>query len=220
MTLKKFKSNIKLASLLAVLIGYSLVVFVLGRYSTPIQTQPNSQIPKEEISRIQKPLPQSDVLSAKIVSSSVKICSNTAYSYQVAYPNDWFTTYNKDQDACMYFAPFSFILPEVVDRDITPITIKRLDKELWDQEQKSVQNPNELYNIVSSQNIQTSSRPATLTKAVSTGSINPKGFLKVTYLVEDSNNPLEITYTQQNDKENTDDEQKVLDQLVESLKFF
>ncbi len=220
MTLTRLKSNFKLAATIAVFLVYSIGLFFLGHTYNKTQQAPNSAQTQEVAGNLQKPLPQNEIQSAKVLASSVKLCSNTVYSYQLAYPNNWFTTYNKDPDACSYFAPFSFILPEVVDRDITPITIKRIDPKQWEETVKSNQNPTEIYNVEKSQKINVNGKLGQFLRLTSTGTIITTGFVKDIYFLPDENNPLEVSYTQQASKENVADMEKILKDLVDSLKFY
>ncbi len=221
MTLTKLKNNFKAAIFIAIFCAYSLGLFFLGQKFQPLNTDSdlNSQ-PKEVVEKIQKPLPKDEAQTAQVLSSYVKLCSNTTNSFQVSYPKDWFTTYNQKEEECTYFAPYSFVLPQNPDADFTPITIKIIDKDSWDQAVKDLQNPNELYNIINSKNLEVNGKSVKYIEAQSTGNLKPKGFTKITYLIFDSNKPVEITYNQLDEKEDIANIKDVLKNIVDSFKFF
>jgi len=219
-TLTKLKANFKLVALLTAFFVYSSGLFLLGKY-TDWKLTSNAQGQKVSGQNgVQKPQPENETQSASVLGSTVKLCSNTTYSFQLAYPQDWFTTYNTKDQACNYFAPYSFVLPQIPSENITPITIQRMDPENWDIAVKSAQNPNDLYNIEKTQNIEINGKPVQYVEAASTGSSIQRGFVKASFFVFDANNPLEITYTQLDEKENVIETKKVLNDIANSLKFF
>lgn len=221
MTLTKLKSNFKVAIIVATFSLYSLSLFLLGQKFTSPNTEKNaSDQPKEVFERIQKPLPQDNTQTAQVLSSYVKLCANTTNSFQVSYPKDWFTTYNQKEEECTYFAPYSFILPQSPDTDFTPITIKPIDKGAWEQTLKDLQNPSELFNVISSKNLEVNGRPVKYIEAESTGSLKPKGFVRITYLIFDSNKPVEISYNQLEEKEDVANNIDVLKNIIDSFKYF
>lgn len=220
MTLTKLKTNFKLIALLTAFFLYSSGLFLLGRYTNWKLTSNAQGLKVNEQNGVQKPQPENDTQSASVMGSTVKLCSNTMYSFQLAYPQDWFTTYNTKDQACNYFASYSFILPQIPSENITPITVRRLDPENWDIAVKSAQNPNDLYNIEKTQNTEIGGKPVQYVEAVSTGSSIQRGFVKASFFIFDANNPLEITYTQLDEKENADENKKVLADIANSLKFF
>lgn len=221
MTLTKLKSNFKFTLVVGVFSVYSLSLFLLGQKLTVSNADKTTiNEPKEVVEQIQKPLPQDNTQSAQVLSSYVKLCSNTTNSFQVSYPKDWFTTYNQKEEECTFFAPYSFVLPESPDPDFTPITIKFIDKNTWDQTVSSFQNPSELYNVVNSNNLELNGKSAKYIESQSTGSLKPKGFIRVTYLIFDSEKPVEISYVQQDEKEDVESSKDVLKNIAESLKYF
>jgi hypothetical protein len=221
LTLTKLKKNFKVASVVAIFSLYSLGLFLLGQKYDALDIGKNSNSPPEEIvERIQKPLPQDNSQSAQVLSSYVKLCANTTSSFQLSYPKDWFTTYNQKEEECKFFAPYSFVLPASPDDDFTPITIKFIDKDAWEQTLKDLQNPSELFNIISTKNLEVNGKPIKYIEAQSTGSLKPKGFVRVTYLIFDSAKPVEISYNQLNEKEDIKTAEDVLKSLVDSFKYF
>lgn len=220
MTLTKLKTSFKLVSLILAFIVYSAGLFLLGKYENWSITSNSNINTGKTAGAVEKPLPQNDVQSASVLGSTVKLCSNTLYAFQLAYPQDWFTTYNTNEQACNYFAPYSFILPQVPDANIAPITIFRIKPEDWDVTVKAAQNPNDLYNVETTKNIAVNGSPVQFISATSTGTTLPRGFVKQIYFVFNANNPLELSYTQLDDKENIDENEKVLKDIVNSLKFF
>ena len=200
---------------------YSLSIFMLGQRFTSLNVGENPiDLPKETVERIQKPLPQDDTQTAQVLSSYVKLCANTTNSFQVSYPKEWFTTYNQKQDECTYFAPYSFVLPESPEANFTPITIKPIEKDAWEQTLSELQNPSELFNIISSKNLEINGRAIKYIKAESTGNIRPKGLLRISYLIFDSNKPVEISYNQLEEKEDVENYEDVLKNFVDSFGYF
>ena len=78
----------------------------------------------------------------------------------------------------------------------------------------------EIYNIISTNNLNVNGRAATHIEAQSTGNISTRGFQKETYFIYDTNYPMEISYTQIQDDENISDSKQVVKDMAESLKFF
>ena len=170
---------------------------------------------------IEKPLPYNDVQSSKVIGSSVKLCSNTTFGFEISYPNDWFTTYNSNESQCTFFAPFTFVIPQSVEDNLTPIKIAVINSADWENTLKFYENPNEFRNVKSVQNIDINSRLIKKVETESTGYGNlPKGLISLYYLVFDAKNPLIIAYTQKDDKENVDQNETVLKEMAQSLKFF
>lgn len=183
----------------------------------------DSKEQKSAQSKIANPLAEDVSQSSRVLASFVKLCSNTALGFELAYPKDWFTTYNDPASQCMYFAPYSFVIPESLqtDSEITPISIKIVPTGEWENTIKLYQNPNELYGVVNSTNMQINGRLTTKVESTSTGAGSlPRGFKRVAYLVFDSKNPAIISYNQLEEKDDISTSQKVLDDMVSSLKFF
>lgn len=221
MTLTKLKSNFKVAVIVAAFSLYSLSLFLLGQKITLSNAEKDlSSQPKTVADRIQKPLPQDNTQTTQVLSSYVKLCANTTNSYQVSFPKDWFTTYNQKDEECRYFAPYSFVLPASPDSDFTPITIKLIDKDAWEQTLKDIQNPSELFNIISSKNLEINGKPVKYIESQSTGNLKPKGFVKISYLIFDSKKPVDISYSQLDEKEDVTNVKDVLKNIVDSFKYF
>lgn len=166
-------------------------------------------------------LPYADNQSSNVISSFVKLCSNTSYSFEVSYPKDWFTTYNSDNQKCTYFAPYSFVIPQNLDLPFVPIQIEVIPSEKWLETVKFHQNPNDFQNVLSSQNMQINDKSAVLVKAETTGNGSvQKGLVILSYLIFNSNNPVILSYHQIDQKENTKLYEDILSQMASSLSFF
>lgn len=203
-------------------VAYSVSLYYFGQVSVPKITLSAQDTDKNQgvADKIQKPLPQNETVSARVLAQSVKLCASTVNSFELAYPKDWFTTYNQKDQECAFFAPYSFVIPTSLESDFTQVTIKVINKDQWEEVVKSFENPNELYNIDETKNIDVNGKLVKFIKSQSTGSLKPRGFKKVTYLVFDTNHPLEITYTQLDEKEDTKNYEVVLENMVQSLKFY
>lgn len=170
-------------------------------------------------SPVNSPVPFADTQSQTITASFVRLCSNTTNGFELSYPKDWFTTYNTEDQRCLYFAPYSFVLPQDVSDFNSPIEIEVIKIEDWQTASKFYENPNDSVNIKSSENVQIANFFTKKIEALATGSGQiPQGFTKTTYLIFASENPLAITYTQQNASEDTKAAKQVLEEMVKSLK--
>lgn len=224
MTLASFKYNIQVVSFIAIILLYTGVVFVAGRNSgtstgEAAAGQTNS---KTLSSAIESPQSREDsALSSKVLASFVKLCSNTALGFEVAYPRDWFTTYNTPQDQCKYFAPFSFVIPEGAQDEVTPLTIKIIPPNEWDTTIAFYENPSELYSVKSVENSQINGNLTRKIESVSTGeSTLPRGFARVAYLIFDDQKPTVIVYNQLDNNDDLESMKKQADDMAASFKFF
>lgn len=224
LTLTNFKYALKVAVFTLVIFFYTGAVFLMGRATSKTFDQAKSievGLQKSAQSKIASPQAQDAVQSSRVLASYVKLCSNTALGFEVAYPKDWFTTYNDSASQCMYFAPYSFVLPQTVDKDITPIAINIIKTDEWENTVKFYENPNELFGVVDTKNLQINDRSTTKVQSVSTGSGSlPRGFARVVYLVFDSKTPAVISYNQLDAQDDVVVSQKLLEDIVGSLKFF
>lgn len=204
------------------LVVYSAGTYSLGRISANDNSQRvrgvSTNINDDEID---KPLPYTDIQSAKIISSAVNLCANTAFGFEVSYPNDWFTTYNSTEDQCSFFAPYTFVIPESSKDDLTPVKIEAVDAAQWESTSKFYENPNEFSNVRTIQNLDINLRSVKRIETESTGYGNTQeGLVTIYYLVLDAKSPLVISYFQRQKEEDISTYQSVLQELVESLKFF
>jgi len=223
MTLAKLKSSLRASLTITFLVVYALGFYLLGKNSSLVprfsvkgtSTQQTIETPLES------PIPAADTQSATITSSFVKLCANTVYGFELSYPKDWFTTYNNEQERCNFFAPYSFVVPYETANFLIPIRLEVIKPEDWPGNVKFHENPNDFYNVVSSQNVEVEDRSAKRVEAVSTGNSSiPRGFIKITYLIFDAQNPMIITYQQTGDKENIEALKDVLSQTVSSIRYF
>ena len=223
MTLLNFKNRLKIGFIVTFLALYGFGSYLFGKYAQPkdiFKIKDKSEEERQDKS-FEQPQPYSDIQSGKVISSFVKLCSNTVYGFEVSYPKDWFTTYNSDTRQCTYFAPYSFVMPQVVENDFVPIKIEVVASEDWSATVKLFENPNDFQNVLSTKNIEISNRSVEKVEATSTGGgIIPRGFVKISYLVFNATNPLIITYQQLDGKENPEEYKKILDDMVLSLRYF
>ncbi len=214
------KQTLKLVTFVVFVGMYSLIVFYFGLRvgqnrlpESPIEVIGSAQV-------VERPTPSENVQVANVLSGNVKLCANTALSFEVAYPNDWFTTYGKKEEECFFFAPYTFVVPTSPEEYFTPITIKKIPKDEWEATVKSFENPSDLFGVARFKNIETNGRPTKYIEMVSTGNAQPKGYYKITYLLYDANLPLEITYMQGAQNEDTQNYKKILEAIVNSLRYF
>lgn len=226
MTLTNFKNNLKVAVFSVLFLLYTGTIFYIGiqtKSGAETDTNLGKKLDSNAQSTIQDPQGSALSQSARVLSSFVKLCSNTTVGFEVAYPKDWFTTYNNPNSQCMFFAPYSFVLPESTQSagEITPITITIEHVEEWENTVKLYQNPNDLYSVVDSENLQINGRSAIKVQSTTTGSGSlPRGFRRITYLIFDSNTPTILTYKQLEENADISTDEYLLEDMVSSLKFF
>lgn len=223
MTLKKFKIVFKTGSFVILVVFYGLGAFLLGKHSqesvSSLVKGVRTQLSVE--GQIDRPQPYSDTQSGAVIASYVNLCSNTAYSFQLSYPKDWFTTYNDKYQECTFFAPFSFVVPSYVEHDIVPIHVVPVEPNQWQETVKLYGNPNDYQNVLTAKNTEINGKVVEIIDAIATGNgFVPKGFVKKSYLVFDGELPLIIYYQQQAADEDTQTMEKVLNDIVVSLKYF
>lgn len=217
----KFRAKGSLFILLLALYGVSF--FFLGRFTYPRSSDKIKGVQTSETTGdiIEKPQPYADEQRAEIISNSVKICSNATFGFGISYPRDWFTTQNNEPQKCTFFAPFSFVVPQLVDSDIVPIKVEVAKADTWQSTISLYTEPNEFQNIDTVQNIEINGRPAILVGSLSTGKNQiPKGFFRNSYLISDPKIPLILSYTQLNQNEDLESNKKVLKNMAESINYF
>lgn len=205
---------------------YALVFYLLG--STSIKQDLAGFFKVQGVSikagpdaPITSPDPANDIQENTIIASSVKLCSNATYGFQLSYPNDWFSTYNTDDQKCYYFAPFSFTVPADTDIQFTPIILQAIKPEDWGGTQSYYQNPNDFQNVNTVENLEIAGRSVQKIMATQTGKgTTTKGFAKMSFLIQDAKNPIVISYQQQDAKENPIVNEKILEDMARSLIYF
>lgn len=176
---------------------------------------------KTQKSPIDSPVPFADSQSTSIKSAIVKHCSNTKLGYEIVYPQDWFTTYNDDDQKCAFFAPYTFTLPTTVEGFNIPIKIEKHTPEDWPGVVKFYENPNDFQNVVSTQNVEINGRAVQKVIATTTQSgLTARGMRKVIYLYFDAQRPLAFVYEQQDPKEDLVQNEKILEDMVRSVQYF
>lgn len=170
---------------------------------------------------LNSPVPFADTQTPSISASYIKLCANTFYSFEIAYPKDWFTTYNSDHEKCMYFAPYSFVLPQDITNFTATIKITIVDPKDWPGTAKFFENPNDFQNIISTKNISVNGKAVERIEAETTGTAqNEKGFSKISYLFQDSEKPAVISYQQVARDEDVSANEKILEDMVASFRYF
>lgn len=226
LTLSSFKKHSKITLVVAFMAVYGLGFFLLGSTSmrqnvASLLNVRGAATKAGPTSPIDNPIPAADTQSVSIVASYVKLCSNATYTFSISYPKDWFTTYSSDNQKCNYFAPYSFTVPADTDIQFTPIFLEVIKPEDWQGTVNFYQNPNDFQNIVSVQNIEVNGRSVQKVKALQTGKgSTAKGFSKITFLIPDAQNPIIIIYQQQDAKEDTAANEKILEDMAKSLTYF
>lgn len=229
MTLSSFKKHTKLTFFIGIFVLYGVGSYLLGNYRSDIKIPSLDKLIKVKgvstknslVTPIDSPVPFSDTQSTSIISSYVKQCSNTKYGFEVSYPNDWFTTYNTEEDKCLYFAPYSFTLPGSLSGFSTPIKLEIAAPEDWDGVVKFYENPNDFQNVLSIKNIAINGAAVERVEAMTTGAGNSaKNFTKLSFLYSDSKLPVVLTYQQSDDKENAESYKRILEDMATSLKRF
>lgn len=222
MTLLSFKRGLKIAGVFALLAVYGFGFYSVGKHSsekTKSEVKGVSEIQKKD-DEIEKPLPYIDVQSGSIIGEYAKLCSNTQYGFELAYPKDWFTTYDDESQQCRFFAPFSFVIPYSLDQNFVPVKVEVVESDAWEDTVDYYENPNEFQNVLSSQNLEISGKSVKKIEAISTGLNTLSGLVRVTYLIFDNKVPIVIAYNQLDASEDVDLYKDNLDQMVGSLKYF
>lgn len=229
MTLSSFKKHTKLSFFIGLFILYGLGSYLLGNYRSDIKIPSLDKLIKIKgvstknniVMPIDSPVPFMDTQSTSIISSYVKQCSNTKYGFEVSYPNDWFTTYNTEDDKCLYFAPYAFTLPSSLSGFSTPIKLEIAAPEDWEGVVKFYENPNDFQNVLSTKNIAINGAAVEKIDAQTTGAgESAKNSTKLSFLYFDSKLPIVLTYQQSDAKENVEDYKKILEDMAASLKRF
>lgn len=221
MTLASFKRNLKVSFIILNLVLYGGISFWLGKNLSLKNPLKNQEQVQKKGPKIEQPQPYSDTQSSQVIASLVKLCSNTFYGFEIAYPQDWFTTYNTDEQKCTFFAPYAFVVPSNPGIDFVPVKIEVVNTDDWLNTVKFFENPNDFQNVLSSQNIEVSGRSVKKITATATEKNQlQKGFFKISYLVFDPKTPIIVTYQQQENDENIQSYQKILEEMVSTLKYF
>ena len=223
MNLTSFKKNAKLAAAFTFMIVYAAAFFLLGKSSNSFDLSKvkGASSEREIKTPLNSPVPFADTQTSTITSSYVKLCANTIYSFEVAYPKDWFTTYSADPQKCTFFAPYSFVIPGDTTNFTTTVKISIIDPKDWPGTAKFYENPNDFQNVISTKNIAVNGKSVEKIEAETTGTTqNEKGLTKVSYLIQDSEKPAVISYQQAVKDEDIVANEKVLEDIVTSFRYF
>lgn len=223
MTLKEFKKSLKLSSVIIFLVAYGVGTYSIGKSAniTSILKVSGVSTQKPIEAPVESPVPYTDTQSSKVMASFVKLCSNTLYGFEVSYKKDWITTYNTEADKCMYFAPYSFVLPYETSSFLIPIKIEIVNPDDWAGTVKFNENPNDFYNIISTEDVEIGGRTVKKIESKSTGAGQvSRNFVKTTYLIENEKLPIVLTYQQLEEKEDVADTKSTVEDMVASLNYF
>lgn len=223
MTLAEFKNRLKIGFVVFLVLFYGVSLYSLGKYGTRPDALKVKGATTEEFQRekVINPVPSEDIQSPQVLSKSIKLCSNTTKGFELAYPADWFTTYNEEEDKCQYFAPYSFVIPESKTGDFAPIQVEALNLEEWEPTVKFFENPNEFYNVISTQTIEINEKLVKKIEAQTTGAgVLPRGFTQMVYLIFDSKTPMQIRYQQLDSLEDVNLSKQILEDISRSVNYF
>lgn len=199
---------------------YTVLLFQVGLNFGKTKGEVVPQQVEQKTGSIERPTPTENIQSATILASSVKLCANTVHSYEIAYPSNWFSTYNIKDNECFFFAPYTFVVPDYPDNYFVPITVKLIAGDEWESTVESLKNPSDIYNVGIFKNLEINGKAAKYIEAISTGNLQPKGFYKKTYLIFDAQRPVEITYVQQSQDDDINNYSQVLVEMANSLRLF
>lgn len=223
MTLAHFKKNIKFAVIATFMVVYAASFYFLGKGSDKVDLNKVKGVSAQKVikSPVETPIPYADTQTSTITSSYVKLCANTVYSFEVTYPKDWFTTYGRDDQKCIYFAPYSFVIPGDTANFTTTIKVTVVNENEWLGTTKFFENPNDFQNVLSSRNLEVNGRSVRKIEAETTGSNQEeKGLAKVSYLISDNEKPTVISYQQATKDEDVLANTKILEDIVNSFRYF
>lgn len=224
MSLARLKLSLKLLILSIFLALFATAFFWLGKSSNntdETDIKGTATINQTFDSPIESPIPAADTQTATITASSVKLCANTVFSFELSYPKEWFTTYNIENERCQFFAPYSFILPYETSNFLIPIRLEVTKPEDWLGNVKFHENPNDFQNVVTSQTLEIDGKSAKKIEATSTGQDSiPRSFVKITYLIFNAEFPIIVRYQQIEAEEDVEANKKVLEEIVTSIRFF
>lgn len=222
LTLASFKKQAKALTIFGLILVYGLAAYQFGRSAgiSRLLAVKGATTAETFDSPQESPAPYADTQSQAISSSFVKLCANTTRAFEVVYPKDWFTTYNTEADKCTFFAPYSFIVPQDSENFPVPIRIEVVNPQDWQTTVKLSENPNELQNILSVENLQVGGYLVEKIEAQTTNFSAKPGYAKVSYLIFDSAKPMVITYQQLDEQEDVKKTKEILAEMVTSLKTF
>jgi len=223
LTLTSLKSKEKTYLIILLFVFYGVGAFYLGRSSAIGQIlNLRKEAPKNAIEApIESPIPYADTQSGSVISAQIKLCSNTAYGFEIAYPNNWFTTFLTDEQKCNFFAPYSFVIPKETTESFVPIKIEVANVNDWPGLIKFYENPNDFRNIISIENIKIGDRIVHKIKAATTDEgLLPRDYDILNYLVFDSKTPIIISYQQLSEEDDFTAFEKVTEEIVNSLRYF
>ena len=220
--LQASKKTLKSRQFFTLVLIYGLVAYQLGKSTnlTSLLAVKGATTTETFDSPQESPAPYADSQSQAIISSFVKLCANTTHAFEIAYPKDWFTTYNTEADKCTFFAPYSFIVPQDSENFQVPIRIEVISPQDWQTVVKLSENPNEFQNVLSIENLQVGGYLVEKIEAQTTNFSAKQGYAKVSYLIFDGAKPMIVAYQQLDEKEDFKKAKEVLAEMVTSLKIF
>ncbi|KKR26442.1 MAG: hypothetical protein UU34_C0001G0008 [Candidatus Curtissbacteria bacterium GW2011_GWA1_41_11] len=223
MTLQKFQKVSKASIIFLALAFFGVVSFSIGKVTAGNNVSEVKGLSDSTASsqRLENPVPSSDFQTPLISSSEIKSCTNTQLGFELSYDSKWFTTHNTEDQKCMFFAPYSFVVPQFIDNNFVPINLEIVPAQDWLSTIQFYENPNDFYNVISSQNIEMNGKLVKKIESKSTGEgTTPRGYFVMHLLVFDGENPIRLSYTQLDEKEDVEEAKATLVEMVKNLNYF
>jgi len=223
LTLQKFQKVTKVSLILLALAAFGAVTFSISKVTA------NNNIPEVKglsdsfIDRqpLENPVPSSDFQTPQVSSSQIKSCTNTQFGFELMYDSEWFTTHNTEDQKCLFFAPYSFVVPQFIDNNFVPINLEIVAAQDWLSTIQFYENPNDFYNVISSQNIEMNGKLVKKIESKSTGEGTiPRGYFVMHLLIFDGENPIRLSYTQLDENEDVEEAKATLVEMVKNLSYF
>ena len=223
MTLQKFQKVTKVSLIFLAIAFFGVVTFSIGKVTA------GNNIPEvkglsdssDDRQALENPVPSSDFQAPQFSSSQLKSCTNTQFGFELSYDSEWFTTHNTEDQKCMFFAPYSFVVPQFIDNNFVPINLEIVAAQDWLSTVKFYENPNDFYNVISSQNIETNGKLVKKIESKSTGEgAIPRGYFVMHLLIFDGENPIRLSYTQLDVNEDIEEAKSTLVEMVKNLNYF
>ncbi len=179
-------------------------------FSNPLKTPSGQEMTATQASQINQP------------SILTQGCVNKYYGYSLQYPLTWFTTQRNEQERCQYFAPAVFSFPKTIEGQLTPIELKLVSPDDWEQTKEAVASSSASWRITSSQEVQLAENNALRIEAEGREGDSERGVVIVSYLIDHPKNPIvaRLRVDSGGDSEGSvTDYIKIFDSMIKSLRF-
>ena len=223
MTLHKFQKVTKVSLILLALAAFGAVTFSISKVTANNNIPEVKGLSDSPIDRqpLENPVPSSDFQTPQVSSSQIKSCTNTQFGFELMYDSEWFTTHNTEDQKCLFFAPYSFVVPQFIDNNFVPINLEIVAAQDWLSTIQFYENPNDFYNVISSQNIEMNGKLVKKIESKSTGEGTiPRGYFVMHLLIFDGENPIRLSYTQLDENEDVEEAKATLVEMVKNLSYF